>query len=193
MPKMKDRTRIMFAEELEEMLKTTELDKIRVSTLCKRCGTTTPTFYYYFHDKYELVAWIYLNDFLTQTGGRQQEYSAYTLIAMNSQLNTHKAFYKRAFDDRSQNSIEKYMFQFSMKLSADAYAAANDGQSLTKEQLTAVRYHAYGIIGLFKDWIFDRNDLTSEEMSQFLFSKTPDFLKEAFSKYDYPSDKISAI
>lgn len=38
--KMKDRTKIMFAEELENMLKTTDMDKIRVVELCRRCGAT---------------------------------------------------------------------------------------------------------------------------------------------------------
>ena len=53
---MKDRTKIMFAEELENMLKDIPLEKVRVAKLCERCGATPPTFYYYFHDKYELVA-----------------------------------------------------------------------------------------------------------------------------------------
>lgn len=52
---MQDRTKIMFAEQLETMLKTMPLDKIRIVDLCQQCGAAPPTFYYHFHDKYELV------------------------------------------------------------------------------------------------------------------------------------------
>ena len=41
---MKLRTKLMFAEELERMLQTMPMEKVRVTTLCKNCGTIPPTF-----------------------------------------------------------------------------------------------------------------------------------------------------
>ena len=59
---MKDRTKAMFADELEKMLEEMPLEKVRVLDICRRCEATPPTFYYHFHDKYELVAWIFLKE-----------------------------------------------------------------------------------------------------------------------------------
>lgn len=56
---LKNQTKLLFAQELEQMLKVMPMEKIRIVDLCKRCGTITQTFYYHFHDKYELVAWIF--------------------------------------------------------------------------------------------------------------------------------------
>lgn len=60
---MKNNTKQLFAKTLEEMLLTTPFDKIRVTTLCKNCSAAPQTFYNHFRDKYDLVAWIFEQDF----------------------------------------------------------------------------------------------------------------------------------
>ena len=186
----KDRTKIMFAKELEKMLKEMPLDKVRVSKLCERCDTTTPTFYYYFHDKYELVAWIFLHDYSMELGDTVTEYTPEVLNKMNSRLENRRQFYKRAFNDNSQNSIEKYTQAFNIMIANDAVIHATGGEPMTIEQMTEVKYHNYGVLGLFKEWLFGEGDITSQEMSEFLFTKTPDFLKKAYSLYPYSADNI---
>lgn len=44
---MKDRTKLMFAEALEQILESKPFDKVRVLDLCKLCETTPQTFYYH--------------------------------------------------------------------------------------------------------------------------------------------------
>ena len=186
---MKDRTKLMFADELEVMLSEMPLSKVRVTELCRRCGATTPTFYYYFHDKYELVAWVYLRDFASVVGGGA-EYTPEVLDAMNVRYEERRTFYQRCFEDGSQNSIERYMREFALQISIDAYSHANGGAVLMGEQLWAVRYHIHGIVGMFIDWLFGRTDMTGAQMSVLLFERTPDFLKEAFSEYPYSTEDL---
>lgn len=97
---MKDRTKIMFAEGLENMLKDMPLDKVRVAKLCERCGTTPPTFYYYFHDKYELVAWMFLQDFSLAVGDKPPKYSTDILNTVSRQLEKRKKSYRTESDSR---------------------------------------------------------------------------------------------
>ena len=187
---MKDRTKLMFAEELEAMLAEMPLSKVRVTTLCRRCGASTPTFYYHFHDKYELVAWVYLRDFASVVGCGATEYTPAVLDAMNERYEARRAFYQRCFEDDSQNSIERYMRAFSLQISVEAYEHANGGAALADEQLWAVRYHIHGIMGLFGDWLFERTEMTGAQMSAFLYGRTPDFLRQAFSTYPYSADEL---
>ena len=60
---MKDRTKQALAKALQDLLRTKTLEEVRVSELCARCDLQRQSFYYHFQDKYDLVAWIFLQDF----------------------------------------------------------------------------------------------------------------------------------
>ena len=185
---MKDRTKIMFADTLEEMLKEMPLDKVRVSKLCERCGATKPTFYYYFHDKYELVAWMFLQDFAVVHADKEPSYTAEGLNQNTMQMAKRRTFYQKAFDDSSQNSIGKYMQEFCLQIAREA-VLYHTGKKMTQDQEFAARYHTYGIMGMFIEWLFG-DTMTTEYLTSSLFDRTPDFLKEAFSVYSYSTDNI---
>lgn len=185
---MKDRTKIMFAETLEEMLREMPLDKVRVAKLCEKCGATTPTFYYYFHDKYELVAWMFLQDLSGAVGNGVKDYNPDILNAVSGRIEKRRTFYQKAFTDQSQNSIGEYMQTFNLQLAADA-VRNHTGQELSLDQLFAVKYHVYGIMGMFREWLFDEG-MSFDDLNQHLFERTPDFLKEAFAAYPYSTENL---
>lgn len=185
---MKDRTKIMFADTLEEMLQEMPLDKIRVAKLCDRCGATTPTFYYYFHDKYELVAWMFLQDFAGSFADKEPEYNPDRMNESSIRFAKRRNFYQKAFDDRSQNSIGEYLIDFNVQISREA-VKYHTGKELTTEQEFTVKYHIYGVMGMFREWLFGK-DMTSEYLNTSLYEKTPDFLKEAFAVYPYSTDNL---
>lgn len=186
--KMKDRTKIMFADTLEEMLANMPLEKVRVSHLCELCGATPPTFYYYFHDKYELVAWVFLQDFAGAFADKSPEYTPERMNQASVRFAKRRSFYKRAFRDTSQNSITNYVLAFNMKISREA-VKYHTGQELTKDQEFAIKYHIYGIMGMFCEWLFG-DTMTSEYLNNSLYERTPNFLKEAFSVFPYSTDNI---
>ncbi|WP_300558310.1 TetR family transcriptional regulator [Companilactobacillus sp.] len=71
-----------FASTFEQMLETTPMDKIRVTHLAKDAGATPQAFYYHFHDKYELAAWIYLQDYESIIEDDTQSFSAQEIMSM---------------------------------------------------------------------------------------------------------------
>ena len=143
------------------------------------------------HDKYELVAWVFLRDFSLATGDSVKGYSPGVLEEVNARLEARKPFYQACFSDRSQNNIEEYALEFNLRLADDAVLHAT-GSRMTRDQFNAVRYHNYAILGMFRDWLYDRGDMTSVEMSEFLFERTPGFLKEAYGAYPYSAESILA-
>ncbi|CAJ1189103.1 hypothetical protein CPR19092_LGOLGGFK_01204 [Companilactobacillus paralimentarius] len=90
---LKNQTKLLLAKELEKMLKIIPMDKIRIVDLCKRCDTIPQTFYYHFHDKYELVAWIFLYDFSLIYGDKEPEYSIASIKRSLIQMEKRKTFY----------------------------------------------------------------------------------------------------
>ena len=172
-----------FATAFEEMLKTTPMDKIRVTHMAKAAGATPQTFYYHFRDKYELVAWIYLQDYAAIVEDDTQSFSAQQIMLMMIQFKKRKSFYQKAFTDKSQNAIEEYASQHAC-LMAQKAVEANQQSPLTPQQAIAIAYHQHGVMGLFKDWIFDRLAMDIQQLADFQYQRTPDFLKQALQYYN---------
>ena len=177
----KDLTKSMFANALVEMLQDMPLEKVRVTKLCEHCGTTPPTFYYYFRDKYELVVWIFLQDVAAVYSARKPDGSAKGLSRIIRQVKKKKTFYQKAFTDQSQNSLSEYAQSFIIRYYKEAIRH-DAGEDPTPEQLFAIKYHMYGILGMFREWLYGQ-DTSFEEMSQLLYERSPDFLRKAFASY----------
>ncbi|MDO4648793.1 MAG: TetR/AcrR family transcriptional regulator C-terminal domain-containing protein [Eubacteriales bacterium] len=186
---MKDRTKYLYAEHLIEMLKDTTFDKVRVTELVKRSGTTPPTFYYHFKDKYELVAWMYLRDFSDIVEYEEAEYSPERLARIMQKMEEKRPFYKKVFASASQNSIAAYIHNLGLEIARDALEKAG-ADPLTEEQKLSIAYHNFGIQGLLKDWILSDKPMNTFTLAAFMYSRTPDFLKESFARAAYEPDEL---
>lgn len=181
---LKNRTKLAFAQELETMLIDTPMDKIRIVTLCQRCHTIPQTFYYHFHDKYELVAWLFLYDFSKTYGQKGLKYSVDSIVDNLNQMNKRRIFYQKTYTQRAQNSIDQYIQAFNMKIATKA-VTEYFGYPITCTQKLAIMYHSYGMMGLFKEWLTDQLPVTIEQLAEFQYQHTPEFLKHAFEHDDF--------
>ena len=132
---------------------------------------------------------MFLQDFAGEFGDQEPSYTAEGLISMAQRMEKRKKFYQKAFLDSTQNSIAEYIQAFNLQIATDAVKHKTGASELTQDQLLAVKYHNYGIMGIFREWLFG-DDLTVEQMNTFLFERTPDFLKAAFADYAYSTDDI---
>lgn len=57
---IRESTEYVFAEALKSLLLTRDLQKIRVTELCKLCGAERPTFYYRFRFQMKLTSSVLL-------------------------------------------------------------------------------------------------------------------------------------
>lgn len=178
---LQNKTKELFTQALEEELKTKPLNKIRVTTLAKKVGTSTQNFYYHFQDKYELVAWIFVNDFNTVFYQENDKFSEHEILAMMEKINSHKAFYQKTLEDNSQNTIEEYIIQFNIDFSEKLTKEYLSVSSLTTDQTLQIHYHVCATVGLLKEWIFDKLDISFAELAKFQYQKMPQFLREAFT------------
>ena len=53
------RTKKMMAEALISLMKTKPIDKITVRDITSKCGVNRQTFYYHFHDIFQLAEWMF--------------------------------------------------------------------------------------------------------------------------------------
>ena len=52
-------TKEILGESLHDLAHSKNVDKITVKEITENCEMSPGTFYHHFHDKYELIAWIY--------------------------------------------------------------------------------------------------------------------------------------
>ena len=170
---MKNRTKLMFAGILEKTLKEIPMDKVRVVGLCAKCGAAPPTFYYYFRDKYELVAWMLMMDL---SEGIQEMIYGMPFekdTVLIRKIEERKAFYQKALNEQSQKAVLNYITSFNLDIVRKA------GHRLTPEEQTRIRYYCHGLNGILRDWLFGEG-IRAEDLARVLRSGIPDFLEEAY-------------
>ncbi len=166
---IKNSTKWMYARALDEMLEEAPLDAISVTELCERCGTPRQTFYYHFHDKYDLVAWVYAEDFnVPVEEGLSQENYARRTAAILERMWERRDFYRRAFKDESQNSLRKYIFERNYETGKEALLKATGADSITEAESFILKFNAYGGASTTIDWLLGRLDLPIDEYAELL-------------------------
>ena len=104
---MAERTKLWIAAAMKRLMVKKPLDKIRVTEICREAEIERPTFYYHFQDKYDLVAWIFFQD-ADSTDVLSVESAAAGMNKMRQEM----LFYRRAYEDSSQNALWKYMLEY---------------------------------------------------------------------------------
>lgn len=187
---LKNQTKLLFAKKIEEMLESMSLEQVRIVELCKRVGTIPQTFYYHFRDKYELVAWIFLYDFSVVYGDRSPNYTKNRIIENLKQIEKRRTFYLKAYMDQSQNSINRYIQNFNVQTAITTVKNSRDGEEPTEMEINQIKYHSYGMMGLFAEWLAGTSKLTIEKLAEFQYECTPDFLKQAYKEHPFQRSKL---
>ena len=170
---MKDRTKLALAKALQELLNTKSLDEVRVSELCSRCNLQRQSFYYHFQDKYDLVAWIFMQDTSRVFAECGSQLSLQFITNLLNTFYDKKQFYLRIIADRSQNLpllyIKDYVFRFCM--------SRYQKREHTYEFRAKVKFLVYGSMGVIWEWLQEERDFTANDLAQWMFEMIPDDMK----------------
>ena len=172
-------TKRMFADELEAMMARMPLSKVRVAELCMRCGVERRVFYYHFKDKYDLVAWMFEQDRAAAAAGN----AAYTqefYAEAHRLLWARRDFYRRAFEEDAQNSIERYLLQFSVEANEAALRRHLGVTKLSREHAFEARHFAHGNVGCVIEWLRGTLAATPEQLAASMFACMPATLHAAY-------------
>ena len=98
------KTEYRFAEALKSLMSEVPLDSISVSLLAKKCRVRRQTFYYHFHDIYDLLTLVFLNEIIPDIDECKN---------LKQMIKTIYYYYdkNKAFIDATINSACKDLFQ----------------------------------------------------------------------------------
>ncbi|MBQ1491718.1 MAG: TetR/AcrR family transcriptional regulator C-terminal domain-containing protein [Blautia sp.] len=184
-----ERTKQLLAETLKESLSRMPLEKVRVDALCKECGLDRRTFYYHFKDKYDLVAWIFLQDY---EGALKEENGMPTLEMVERvlrKMHTQRAFYRKVFSDKSQNAISQYIYDLYVQMFKEKVLSFLGKEELSHKEMYTIKSYVFACVGHTKEWFEGITDYSPEEFAFLQRNEMPPILRRAYHLEEEKPDK----
>ena len=167
-----------FQEMLEEM----PFDRITVSALVKRCEISSNTFYYHYHDIYELLnAWLHM-EFGLYLSGEPDLVSVTKNLLRDCKTNSRIIYH--IFDSLSRNQLEHYVFTMTDDIFSSVVCGYARGRSVPDSALTEItRFCRYAFTGFFLHFLWGKMGADIDEAVDSLAALFDRFLKSAVEVY----------
>ncbi len=172
---MAEITKLWIADKMRELMKHKSIDKIRVTEICKAADIERPTFYYHFKDKYDLVAWM----FCTDAYGTDLTSVASAAAGMNK-MKQEILFYKRAYEDSSQNALWHYMLEYFVRRYTDLAKEKLLTEVLDPQLAYSIRFYCMGAVGMTQEWVLYDNITSAETVVQMMFASMPENMRRIY-------------
>ena len=189
---LRDRTKLLLAQTLGELLQTVPMEKIRVTEICRHAQVQNQVFYYHFRDKYDLAAWVFVFDFSNSfvKSPVERPVSPQDHIGLMAdqfgRMWKKRGLYRRLLSDKSQNCLERYIHEFDVACNEAVLKAYLGIDELDQELRYLAAATSYACLGLTIDWITGAFCATPLEMAQLQYNYMPDVLLKAHQHADAP-------
>ena len=172
---MAERTKLWIADTMKKLLVRKSIEEIRVTEICRAAEIRRPTFYYHFQDKYDLMAWMFCQEAF-QTDVLSVQSAAQGLNRMRQDF----FFYKRAYEDNSQNPMWAYMLEYFAARYAELAKEKLQTETLDTQTQYSIRLYCYGALGMTREWLLQDNITPAETTVQMMFRSMPGNLRTIF-------------
>ena len=169
---MAEITKRWIAQTMRELMKHKPIEKIRVTEICKAAEIERPTFYYHFKDKYDLVAWM----FCTDAYGTDITSVPSAAAGMNK-MKREILFYKRAYEDPSQNALWRYMPEYFVRRYTELAKEKLGADILDPQLAYSIRFYCMGAVCMTQEWVLNDNITSAETVVQMMFASMPENMR----------------
>ena len=149
-------TKRAIAASFRELLETMPLEKITVSSIAERTGINRQTFYYHFHDIYDLVSWIYRSGIEESVGSEPLTLSNWhkpMVAVLNSLRDNHDLVV------RTMHGVDaSYAYRFAQdevsNMARSIVKSASNGLDVSDEDLELVTQdYSAGLVEATRLWV----------------------------------------
>ena len=153
-------TKKALANALKELMASTPFKDIGIGAICEKCEMNRKSFYYHFRDKYDLVNWIYDNEFIRASKNKEYDTAWDFLQDICIYFYENKSFYKKALKIEGQNSFSEYFREIIMPISA-SYLRETIADIENGEFYVEILTEAF--ISWIEKWILEREDIRPDQ------------------------------
>lgn len=152
---MSNTTKRALAESLKKLLSAKTLDKITVSDIVEDCGVNRQTFYYHFHDIYDLVEWIFEDDAARITESWNDSTSWQELFrGVFSYLTDNAPLVLNAYHSAGWGYVSGYLRRRLRPLLESAARGFTRNMQVDEEDLRfVVNIYQSAVVGVVDDWL----------------------------------------
>lgn len=154
------------------------LDGITISDICKQAGIARSKFYYYFHDKYDVVVWFVENLGAMNFGqiGLGMDLRSALLSWARTTLN-YREFFKKYVGSKYYASIYAYLQKLTRDSMREAAQRHCDGE-LPQVVEVEIRYYLVALEAMYSDWARGVMVTTPESFVEFAIDLMPQNLRD---------------
>lgn len=148
-------TKHALAESLKKLLSKRSFDKITVKDIVEDCGVNRQTFYYHFHDIYDLVEWIF-QDAAETLAQKQLDYDDWTsgLELLMKYLQENRLLILNAYNSISHEVVSDYIKKGLRPYAEAIVRKEAEGMDVKDEDVEFVTdVFTLGAAGLVSEWI----------------------------------------
>ena len=120
--------------------------------LCEEAGTNRRTFYYHFHDKYDLVAWI-IGKYSLEDSTAEPEFGVRKMERTFARMAEQRLFYKKVLDDPNIINLNSYMIVRSADHYEKEVKRITGKKELSEDESFSIRMFVYGMINMQREWL----------------------------------------
>ena len=157
-------TKLALSASLKSLMAEKNFTKIGVGDICENCGMNRKSFYYHFHDKYELVNWIFDGEFVSRVNSTDSS-AQDAFKALCTYFYRNIGFYRQLFNIDGQNSFSEH---FKAYCRVAISARLQNSCSLPKTVDFQSELIAGMLCGALKQWLCDKEPMPPEKFAALL-------------------------
>ena len=86
-------------------------------------------------------------------------------------------FYKRAYEDSSQNALWRYMLEYFVRRYTELIKEKLGTDLLDTQLAYSIRFYCMGAVGRTQEWVLNDNITSAETVVQMMFHSMPENMK----------------
>ncbi|MBR1856347.1 MAG: TetR/AcrR family transcriptional regulator C-terminal domain-containing protein [Oribacterium sp.] len=176
----KKTTKELLADSFLELAEKIPINKITIANIVDNCEVTQPTFYRYFKDKYDMIAWIYARE--AEKNIRKVGIDGYvwkdTFLDGMRFYDENRKFMVNALKHTSgRDSFLLQMADMNIRFIEDEIRKKLDVSECPQDLSVIVKIFCYGTNQLLYDWLIEKSDLSYEQVADLMEMSIPEVLR----------------
>lgn len=152
---MKDNTKQRIAQTFSEQLQQKSLEQITVKELTETLGISRQTFYYYFHDIYDIIEWIFETESeIILSGFSTIDSWQFGYILMMQWVQSHSRLILSCYRSIRKDYVETFMNRILYPYIEQVVRDQAQGMQVTQAQIQFIsRFFTLAINAISLEWI----------------------------------------
>jgi probable dihydroxyacetone kinase regulator len=152
---MAQTTKKALAASLKKRLESTTIDKITVKDIVEDCEVNRQTFYYHFHDIYEVLEWIFITE-AEKAFSESMTYDTWQqgLANVFSYIKDNDKFVINCYRSLGRDYLEQFLYKYVIKVIRHVIDDITVGINISeKDKQFIADFYKYAFVGIILEWV----------------------------------------